>query len=144
MTVLGVAELAPAAGTVLAIGALVWALPAIMRREGPQVRLAPALVLVTAGAVMTFVAYIAFLLRCAHGDCHVARASGLGAVDPWRDNMHAWQWSTELVLASAGLVVASVALALVARRRRGARAALWGARALYAAWLAMVAVPALA
>ena len=139
-----IAEVAAAVATVLAVAALAWALVALLRSRRPA-RLGPALVVASAGAVLTFVAYVAFALRCPTAGCrqHGPRAV-LARLDPWSRSMHAWQWAAELALASAALAVAAVALALAARGWRGARPALWGAQGLYVAWLAVaVLIPAL-
>jgi hypothetical protein len=138
-----VAETAAAVATIVAVIALAWALVALVR--GPRrARLAPMLIVVSAGAVLTFVAYIAFALRCPADGCRKVHRTALARIDPWSASMHPWQWASELALASIGLAVAAFALALAARGRRGAWPALWGAQGIYAAWVAVaVLVPAL-
>lgn len=137
------AEVASAVATVLAVAALCWALVTLVRRPRPR-RLVPTLVVVSAGSVLTFVAYIAFALRCPVDGCHTPHRRSLAHIDPWSSSMKPWQWSTELALASAGLAIGALALALAARGWRGARPALWSASGLYAAWVAIaIVVPAL-
>ena len=61
-------------------------------------------------------------------------------LEPWWRRKHSWQWSGQLILASIGLVTASVALALAARRRKNARNALIAARLFYGVWAVVVFV----
>ena len=59
------AEIALAAATVIAIAALATGLPALLRdRRAGRSRITSALVILTGGGAITFVAYVAFQLRC--------------------------------------------------------------------------------
>src|SRR5205807_522863 len=120
------AEVASAAATLVAIAALGWALAGLLRGMRPK-RLVPPLIVVTVGAILSLVAYIAFVVHCPGGGCRARDRSVLAGVDPWSSGMHAWQWAAELALATTGLVAASLALALAVRGRPGVRPALLGA-----------------
>ena len=129
-----VGEIMVAAGTLIAVVAVGAALPALMRRTGGRSGLTPALVILTGGAAITFVAWLAFTIRCSQSGCHVKPSYTVFGLEPWWRRKHSWQWGAQLTLASVGLVVASLSLALAARERPGARATLFAARFVYAAW----------
>ena len=138
------AEVLLAAATVVAAAAVLATVPSIVRRPGagrPAARrkhLTPALVILTGGAAVTFVAWLAFELRCG-GACTGAREGPLG-FEPWWRRHRSWQWSGQLVLASLGLATASLALTLSARRRKVARVPLIAARVAYGCWAVGVAL----
>ena len=135
-----VGEIMVAAGTLIAVVAVGAALPALMRRTGGRSGLTPALVILTGGAAITFVAWLAFTIRCSQSGCHVKPSYTVFGLEPWWRRKHSWQWSGQLILASIGLVTASVALALAARRRKNARNALIAARLFYGVWAVVVFV----
>jgi hypothetical protein len=120
-------------------------LPAMLRR-GPGGRTAAitsSLVIVTGGAAVTFVAYLAFVIRCSQYGCHVRPGDRVSGIAPWWHIRHAWQWGAQLGLAAIGLAVGSAALALASRERRSARIGLNLARALFGLWVVGVfAIPA--
>jgi hypothetical protein len=132
-----IAELAVASATVFAAVAVVYTLPALVSRARGRAGLTPALVIVTGGAAITFVAWLAFTVRCTQSGCHVHPGDTFAGLEPWWRRKHSWQWGGQLGLASVGLVTASIALALAARDRPGARPALIAARAFYVAWAAV-------
>ena len=121
------------------------ALPALLRR-GPGGRrggVTSALVIVTGGAAVTFVAWLAFAVRCSQYGCRVGPGDDVGGVDPWWHMRQAWEWGTQLALAAVGLAIASLALALAARERRSARWMVNLARLVYLIWvIGVFAVPA--
>lgn len=133
-----VGEIAFAVATVVAVVSILATLHAMLKRTDRRNRLTPALVIVTAGAGVTLVAYLAFLLRCSSPACRVRSHAMAIALFPSWYHRHAWQWGTQLALASVGLLLGSLALALAARQWRGARLALSAAGALYALWAALV------
>jgi hypothetical protein len=136
-----IGEIAVAAATLLAVVAVAVALPALMRRRsGGRSGLTPSLVILTGGAAITFVAWLAFTVRCSQAGCHVKPSDTIAGLAPWWRRKHSWQWSGQLMLASLGLVTASVALALAARRGKGARPAVLLARLCYAVWAVVVFV----
>jgi hypothetical protein len=105
----------------------------------------PALVILTGGAAITFVAYLAYELRCRSQGCTGASDWGFGFLRTWWRRDAAWEWGAQLALASLGLVAASIALALTAAGRfRRARRPLLAARLVYAAWAVLVFLPAAA
>src|SRR3954447_16265715 len=115
-------------------------------REQPagRARLTPALVIVTGGAAVTFVSYIAYVLRCRGGGCHDT-GWAFGLVRTWWRQETAWEGGAQLTLASVGLGAASIALALSARgSEESARPPLIAARIAYLAWAVLVFVPAAA
>jgi hypothetical protein len=109
-------------------------------RTRPRV-LAP-LAMTTGGAVITFVAYIAFEGRCGL-DCIDRGGPQLAGRDVWWRVEEAWQWSAQLAIASVGLAAAAIALVCAARGwQRAAGTPLWVARIAYAVWaLAALIVP---
>jgi hypothetical protein len=129
-----VGEAAVAAATVFAAVAVVYTLPALVNRPRGRSGLTPALVIITGGAAITFVAWLAFTVRCSQSGCHIHPGDSIGGLEPWWRRKHSWQWGGQLALASLGLVTAAIALALAARERPGARKALLAARAFYATW----------
>jgi hypothetical protein len=129
-----VGEIALAAATVVAVIALAAALPAIMRGRRGRAKLTPALVLVTGGAAITFVSYLAFAIRCTQAGC---TEFGSGQLEWWRVRS-TWEWGAQLALASLGLAIGTVSLALAARGRRGARVTLNLARVVYLVWIVAV------
>ena len=135
-----VGEVAVAAATVFAAVAVIYTLPALVNRTRGRAGLTPALVIITGGAAITFVAWLAFTVRCTQSGCNVHPGDTFAGLEPWWRRKHSWQWGAQLALASAGLVTASIALALAARDRPNARKALISARAFYAAWAAVAFV----
>ena len=126
------AELAAAAATVLAVVALATGLPALLRdRYAGRARITPALVVLTGGAAITFVAYLAFTLRCGNSGCRKGAGEGWLEADRWWRDDSTWQWGGQLLLAALGLAAAAVAFWLGARGR-GGRAPVVAAWALYA------------
>jgi hypothetical protein len=114
--------------------------------EGPhgRARMTPALVIVTGGAAITFVSYLAYVLRCNGQGC-TDPGWAFGFVRTWWRRDSAWEWGAQLALASVGLVSASIALAFSARgRTRRARPPLIAARLAYLAWAVLVFAPAAA
>jgi hypothetical protein len=115
-------------------------------RDEPRgrARMTPALVVLTGGAAITFVSYLAYVLRCRSEGCTGADWA-FGFVRTWWRRDTAWEWGAQLALASIGLVAASLALALSASGRfKDARPPLYAARIAYAAWALVVFVPAAA
>ena len=115
-------------------------------RDEPRgrARMTPALVILTGGAAVTFVSYLAFVLRCESQGC---RDPGwaFGLLRTWWRRDTAWEWGAQLALASIGLVAASIALAFSASGRfKRARPPLFAARLAYAAWAILVFLPAAA
>ena len=115
-------------------------------RDEPRgrARMTPALVILTGGAAITFVSYLAYVLRCRSEGCHDA-GWAFGLFRTWWRRETAWEWGAQLALASIGLVAASIALAFSARGRfRRARTPLFAARLAYAVWAIVVFLPAAA
>jgi hypothetical protein len=115
-------------------------------REEPRgrARMTPALVVLTGGAAITFVSYLAYVLRCRSEGCE-APGWAFGFISTWWRQETAWEWGAQLALASIGLVAASIALALSASGRfKRARPPLIAARLAYAAWALVVFLPAAA
>ena len=115
-------------------------------RDEPRGRakMTPALVILTGGAAITFVSYLAYVLRCRSQGCHDA-GWAFGFLRTWWRRETAWEWGIQLALTSIGLVAASVALALSATGRfKRAKAPLIAARLAYAAWAVVVFLPAAA
>jgi hypothetical protein len=141
-----VAQVVLAAATVLALVAVVTAIPTLLRvpaDNDARAHLTGALVILTGGAAVTFAAYLADDLRCGHHCDRGTGPSGIASVHRWWHRHGSWQWSAQLTIAAAGLAVAALAFALAARRSRGARAPLWTARLVYLAWAGLVfAAPA--
>ena len=109
-----------------------------------RARMTPALVILTGGAAITFVSYLAYVLRCRSEGCEAA-GWAFGFINTWWRRETAWEWGAQLALASIGLVAASIALALSARGRfKRARPPLIAARLAYAAWALVVFLPAAA
>ena len=107
-------------------------------------RLTPALVIVTGGAAITFVSYLAYVLRCRGSGCHET-GWAFGFINTWWRQDDTWQWGAQLALASVGLVAGSIALALSARgRTETARPPLFAARLAYMTWAVVVFLPAAA
>lgn len=138
------AEIGLAAATVVAVAAVAVALTAIASGETGRARLTSALVIVTGGAAITFVAYLAFHIRCGEAGCVFRPGDEVAGVAPWWRIDGAWQWAAQLGLASAGLVTSSLALAAAARKARAARPLLIGARVAYVLWALFVFVVPLA
>ncbi len=100
-------------------------------------RLAAPLVTITGGAVVTFVAYLAYDGRCR--DWCGTQATGRAV---WWRVEEAWQWAGQLAVASVGLAAAALALLLAARGMRGVRPAVRTAQVAFAVWLVTaVAIP---
>jgi len=139
-------EVVLAVATVVAVAAVVSALPALARvprDNDARSHLTAALVMLTGAAAITFAAYLAFDLRCGHR-CDGGQGTGFAGVHRWWHRHDSWQWSVQLTIAAAGLAVAALAFGLAARRSGRARAPLWGARLVYAAWVGVVfAAPAI-
>ena len=133
-----VGEIALAVATVMAVVAVGVTLPALPRRARGRTGLTPALVIVTGGAAITFVAYLAFTIRCEQSGCGVSAGDALAGIDPWWRDGRSWEWGAQLLLASVALVTSSLALALAARELRGARPALLLARLAYFTWVVLV------
>jgi hypothetical protein len=115
-------------------------------REQPRgrARMTPALVILTGGAAITFVSYLAYVLRCRGPGCGDT-GWAFGFLRTWWRRDAAWEWGAQLALASVGLVAASIALALTASGRfKPARPPLVAARLAYAAWAVFVFLPAAA
>jgi hypothetical protein len=93
-------------------------------------RLAAPLVTLTAGAVIAFVAYLAYDGRC-RGWCGPDAAGR----EAWWRIQDAWQWAVQLAVASIGLGAASLALVLAARGMRGVRPSIRVAQAAFACWI---------
>jgi len=134
-----------AAATVIAVALLAVTLPAMLRRgRGRRSGVTSALVIVTGGAAVTFVAYLAFAVRCSQAGCRVPGGDTVAGLHLWWRTRDAWQWGAQLALASVGLAVASLSLALAARERRMAGRVVNLARVTYALWaVAVFAVPAI-
>jgi hypothetical protein len=135
-----VGELTLAAATVVAIAALFVTLPALTRKKATRTRLTPALVIATGGAGITFVAYVAFQLRCSDLGCGLEPGDAIDGVYPWWRVEASWQWGAQLALASVGLMAGALALALAARQRRAARRVLRLARIAYFVWVLLAFV----
>jgi len=115
-------------------------------RDEPRgrARMTPALVVLTGGAAITFVSYLAYVLRCRSEGCHDP-GWAFGFLRAWWRRDTAWEWGAQLALASVGLVAASIALALSASGRfKRARPPLITARLAYGAWALVVFLPAAA
>ena len=135
--------MALAAATVAAVVLLALTLPVLLRRAQGRAGLTPALVILTGGAAITFVAYLAFAVRCTHAGCHFDPGDRVAGIYPWWRVHDAWQWGAQLALASLGLVIASLALALAVREKRAARPAVTLARVAYGVWaLVAFVIPA--
>lgn len=139
-----VGEIALAVATVVAVAAVAAALSGITRRDAGRAGVTPALVIVTGAAAITFVAYLAFQIRCGEAGCVIRPGDKVAGIAPWWRIDRAWQWGGQLTLASAGLVISSLALASAARESRAARLLLNAARSAYFLWAVLVfAVPML-
>jgi hypothetical protein len=115
-------------------------------RDEPRgrARMTPALVVLTGGAAITFVSYLAYELRCRSEGCQDP-GWAFGFLRTWWRRDAAWEWGAQLSLASVGLVAASIALALSASGRfKNARPPLIAARLAYGAWALVVFLPAAA
>ena len=111
---------------------------------GGRARMTPALVILTGGAAITFVSYLAYVLRCQGHGC-TDPGWAFGFIRTWWRRETAWEWGAQLALASIGLVAASIALALSASGRiKRARPPLIAARLAYLAWAVLVFAPAAA
>ena len=125
------AEIGLAVATVVAVLAVLATLVPLLRTAEPRAarsRLTPALTILTGGAAITFTAYLAFTLRCGGAGCRPGGGDGVAGLHHWWRAHDSWQWSAQLLVASAGLAVAAVALWLSARASRGWRVPLWAAR----------------
>jgi hypothetical protein len=144
-----VGEVALGLAMAIAIVCIAATLVPLARGDGPdqtrgRARMTPALVILTGGAAITFVSYLAFVLRC-RGDACGGSEWDLGVLRTWWRLDSAWEWGAQLALASAGLLTASVALALTASGRfRRARRPLLAARLAYGVWALLVFLPAAA
>jgi hypothetical protein len=140
-------EIVLAVATVVAVAAVASALPALARvprDNDARSHLTAPLVMVTGAAVITFGAYLGYDLRCGKRCDREAGGGGIDSLHRWWHRHDAWQWSVQLTIAAAGLAVAALAFGLAARRSPRARAPLWLARLVYAAWVAVVfAAPAI-
>ena len=133
-------ELVLAAAIVAAVIALATALPPLLRsagEPGARSRLAPSLVIVTGGALITFTAYLAFDIRCGES-CIADPAAGLFDLDRWWRRRRSWQWEAQLLVAAPALAVAALAFAMAVRRNHRAVLPLGIARALYGVWIVTV------
>jgi|SRR5436305_2512180 len=140
-------EIAVAAATIVALIGIIASLPPLLADQqgtAARSRLTPALVMLTGGAAITFAAYLAFQIRCSGGaGCKNGAGGGFAELDRWWRSETTWEWGAQLLLASLGLMAASLAFWLSARASRYARPPLWAARILYIAWAVFVfAVPA--
>ena len=133
-----VGEVTLAAATVAAAVLLVLTLPALVRRARGRAGLTPALVIATGGAAITFVAYLAFAVRCTQAGCHFRRGDTVAGLAPWWRIKGSWQWGAQLALASVGLLISSAALALAVRESRAAGPAVSLARLAYGVWAVVV------
>jgi hypothetical protein len=139
-----VGEIGLAVATVLAVAAVAVALTAIAGRDTGRARVTSALVIVTGGAAVTFVAYLAFQIRCGDAGCVIRPGDDVAGIAPWWRIDGAWQWGAQLMLASVALVTSALALAAAARESRFARPLLTAARVAYVVWALLVfAIPAL-
>jgi hypothetical protein len=129
-----------AATTVVAVALLAVTLPVLVRRARGRAGLTPALVIATGGAAITFVAYLAFAVRCRQAGCHFRRGDTVAGIAPWWRIKESWQWGAQLALASVGLLIASAALALAVREKRAARPVVTLARLAYGVWAVVVFV----
>jgi hypothetical protein len=134
------AEIALAAATVIAIGAVATGLPALLRdRRAGRARITSALVILTGGAAITFVAWVAFTLRCGNSSCQKGAGTSWIELDRWWRDDSTWQWGAQLLLAAVGLAAAAVAFMLGARGS-GRRAPLRAAWIFYGLWVVLVFV----
>jgi hypothetical protein len=126
-----------AVATVVAVVLMAVTLPALLRRRRVVGRagVTPALVILTGAAAITFVAYLAFIFRCHESGCRIRADDTVAGFYPWWRNDDSWQWGGQLALAGVALVLASAALALAVRERRGARPGVTLARVAVAAWV---------
>jgi len=124
--------------TVVAVVLLALTLPALLRRGRGRAGVTSALVILTGAAAITFVAYLAYLVRCAEARCHFAGGDTVAGLEPWWRINGSWLWGAQLALAGLGLALASVAFALAARERKGARRALIVARVAVVLWTLVV------
>ena len=139
-----IGETALAVATVVAVIAIAVALPALAKRRHSRASLTGALVIATGGAGIAFVSYLAFDVRCTQAGCGLRDGYELAGLEPWWRVYDAWQWGAQLGLASAGLMLGAVALALAVRERPAARRMLTLARVAYFSWAILAfLVPAL-
>jgi hypothetical protein len=94
---------------------------------------------ITGGAVIAFVAYLAY-----DGRCREWCGPDPAGREAWWRVEEAWQWAAQLALASVGLGAAALALVLAARGMRGVRPSVRVAQAAFAAWLVTALVLPLA
>jgi hypothetical protein len=135
-----VGEVTLAAATVAAAALLVLTLPVLVRRARGRAGVTPALVIATGGAAITFVAYLAFAVRCTQAGCHFGKGDTVAGLAPWWRIKGAWQWGAQLALASVALLIASAALALAVREKRAAAPVVTLARLAYGVWTIVVFV----
>ena len=135
------AEVVLAVATLIAIAAVATGLPALLRdRRAARSRVTSALVILTGGAAITFVAYLAFALRCGNSGCRDGAGDGLAEMDRWWRAESTWQWGGQLMLAAVALIAASTAFALSARASPRARWPFRIAWLLYGGWALLVFV----
>lgn len=128
-----------AVATLAAVALLALTLPVLARRaRSSRAGVTPALVIATGGAAITFVAYLAFLVRCRQAGCHFHRGDMVAGISPWWRIKEAWQWGAQLALAGVGLLIASAALALAVREKRASRRVVALARLAYGVWAVVV------
>jgi hypothetical protein len=127
-----------AVATVVAVVLLTLTLPALMRRGRGRAGVTPALVILTGAAAITFVAYLAYLVRCAEAGCRFDAGDTVAGLQPWWRSNGSWQWGGQLALAGVGLMLSSIAFALAARSRRTAGRAVIVARVAVALWAVIV------
>ena len=131
-----VGEVVMAAATIAAVVLMAFTLPALLRRDRVgRARVTPALVILTAAAAITFVAYLGFIFRCDESGCGVPSGQDVLGVEPWWRDDTAWQWGGQLALAGIALVLSSAALTLAVRERAAARRAVLLARVAVGAWV---------
>jgi hypothetical protein len=127
-----------AGAAVVAVALLVLTLPPLLRRGRGRAAVTPALVILTGAAAITFVSYLAYLVRCADAGCGFDSSDTVGGFAPWWRQNDSWQWGGQLALAGVGLVLSSIAFALAARGRRSAGRAVSVARVAVGLWALVI------
>ena len=133
-----VGEGSVAFATVVAVVLLALTLPPLIRRNRGRAGVTSALVILTGAAAITFVAYLAFLVRCGEAGCRFDADDTVAGMAPWWRSNASWQWGAQLALAGAGLLLSSIAFALAARERKASRRALLVARIAVGLWALVV------